>query len=72
MGLTIRNGLSSPSSFLCMFPLLLKDPMPGHFEFKLLRYCRTAKKYVGTESKTAFIKLKSLNWLSKFINLDQK
>ena len=41
------------------------DIMPGLFEFKLFGYFNTANNSVDTESKTAFLKLKSLKWLSK-------
>ena len=39
--------------------------MPGPFEFKLSRYFNTGKISVGTESKTAFMKLKSLKMAVK-------
>ena len=40
------------------------DLMPGPLTLKLSRYFNTAKNCVGTESKTAFMKLKSLKCLS--------
>ena len=39
--------------------------MPGPFEFKLSRYFNTAKISVGTESKKAFMKLKSVKMAAK-------
>ena len=48
------------------------DLMLGLFEFKLFGYFNTANNSLGTESKTAFMKLKSLKWLSKLKHVNRK
>ena len=43
----------------------------GLFEYKRFEYFNTANNSVDIESKTAFMEIKSLKWLSKFNHVNR-